>query len=212
MTTHAYEWARRLPLEFYQRDVHAVARDLLGRHLCRFENDELRVGRIVEVEAYGGAPDPACHGDSGVPTDRTRPMFGPGGVAYVYRIYGMYDCFNVVTAPTELAAAVLVRAAEPVAGLELMAAGRGHEPPRTQRQTWNLMSGPGKLCQAMSIRRDDHDGLALDRQWLFISDGEPAADDEIQNSARIGLNPNTVGDSAEWEWRYTLATSEFVSR
>ena len=205
--------SERLPAEFYERPVHELATDMLGRFICHDDGETMRVARIVETEAYGGGPDPACHGDGGVPTNRTRPMFGPPGVAYVYLIYGMYHCFNVVSSPDGTAAAVLVRAAEPVDGIDSMLGARNlgiHDArPATLRQ---LMSGPGKLCQALGITRDAHSGTSLQSDSLFIGSGVPTESSTIARTKRIGLNPKTVGDAIEWPWRYLDTTSKHLSR
>ena len=142
-------------------------------------------------------------------------MFGEPGLAYVYRIYGMYDCLNIVAprGPTDKAAALLIRALEPEAGLEMMAKGRGIDPDGelTRRQKKALMSGPGKLCQALHIDRD-FDGHLLVEPPLFVADGPVVSPDRIEESARIGLNPKTCGESADFPWRYTVSGSPFLSR
>jgi DNA-3-methyladenine glycosylase len=204
-----------LPLEFFERDAHELARELLGHLVVRRTDAGLAAGRIVELEVYGGIDDPACHADRGTPTERTRSMFGAPGIAYVYRIYGMYDCLNVV-APRGAggkASALLVRALEPVTGLEQMARRRGIETsePLTKRDRRKLLSGPGKLCQALSIDRDlDGDDLQSDPLWL--ARGESVSPDAIERTPRIGLNPRTCGESTHFEWRYVVADSRFLSR
>ena len=153
-----------LPRGFYDRKTVTVARDLLGRTLVHGE----RRGRIVEVEAYVGEHDLACHASRGR-TKRTAVMFGPAGHAYVYLIYGMHHCFNVVTEPEGHASAVLVRAVAPLAGL----AGSGR--------------GPGRLCRAMGIDRalDGHD---LTGGALHLLVGEPVLSWRIAKSPRIGVD------------------------
>lgn len=140
-------------------------------------------------------------------------MFRGGGHFYVYVIYGMYDCLNVVADPEGVASAVLIRAAEPVIGEEMMAAGRGFErPARTRRERWGLMSGPGKLCQAMEISKAAFNGRRADCDELFVADGEMLESDAIVKTARVGLNPKTCGSSAEWLWRYVDGSSSYLSR
>jgi DNA-3-methyladenine glycosylase len=203
--------------DFYRREKHVVARDLLGRHLVRRHDGQLLVGRIVEVEVYGGPHDPSSHGDTGEPTDRTRAMFGPPGTAYIYQIYGMYHCLNVVVPAEQKAAAVLIRAMEPIEGLEAMADGRGltdkYDGPMTRSVRGNLLSGPGKICQALHLD-GTHDGRSLDDEPLWLSAGEPVArtDETVETTERIGLNPDTVGEAVEWPWRYVLAESDYLSR
>jgi len=208
-----------LPPEWFEREKHELARELLGRDLVRRTEDRLVAGRIVEVEAYGGTHDPASHADSGTPTERTAAMFGRPGEAYVYQIYGQYHCLNVVAPAEKKAAAILIRALEPLAGLEAMAAGRGLDEqydgraPRSIRT--DLASGPGKLCQALRIDRE-FDGDALWDEPLWIAPGEPVLEtrgaDAVETTSRIGLNPDTVGEATDWPWRYVLSTSDYLSR
>jgi DNA-3-methyladenine glycosylase len=208
-----------LDVDFYRRDPHELARNLLGCHLVRRAEDTVRRGRIVETEVYGGPDDPASHGDSGEPTARTESMFGPPGIAYIYTIYGMYQCFNVVAPSETKAAAILVRAVAPLDGLRAMARDRGlleDEPADelSDATIGNLTTGPGKLCQAFDIG-PSLDGCPLDGPPLWLEAGEPAADnaeERIRTSSRIGLNRETVGDAVDWPWRYTLADSKFLSR
>lgn len=173
-----------------------VAPALLGSYLLRELDGEWLVGRIVETEAY--LPnDPACHAFKGQ-TARNRPMFGPPGRAYVYRIYGLHFCFNVVTEPEGVGAAVLVRAVEPLAGLSVMAARRGRK---------DLTNGPGKLCQAMGIdlALNCHD---LTRPGpLMLLKPESPPDAPIATSPRIGIT-----QGAELPWRYFFAGHPCVSK
>src|SRR5688500_5299289 len=159
---------RRLPREFYDRDTIAVAHELLGKLLIHRVDGVARVGRIVEVEAYLGPHDLAAHSARGR-TARTRVMFGPPGHAYVYLIYGIYHCVNVVTQAEGTASAVLLRAIEPVRNVE----------GRTQ--------GPGLLCRAMEIdkRLNGHDLLSED---FFIAADEPAPRFSIVRRPRIGVD------------------------
>lgn len=208
-----------MPPEWFEREKHELARELLGRDLVRRTDDGLVAGRIVEVEAYGGPHDPASHADSGTPTDRTEAMFGRPGEAYVYEIYGRYHCLNVVAPAESKAAAVLVRALEPLAGCDAMARGRGlrdeyeQRPPQSVRT--DLTSGPGKICQALRIDRA-LGGHALWNEPLWIAPGESVLEtygaEIVESTPRIGLNPETVGEAAEWSWRYVVSTSDHLSR
>ena len=159
------------------------------------------IGRIVETEAYIGPQDLACHAAKGR-TQRTEVMFGPAGHAYVYFIYGMYNMLNLVTEAKDYPAAVLIRAVEPVQGLELMKQRRRNQAPR------NLASGPGKLCQAFDIDRELN-GADLCGKILFVEDGgEPAP--KFQATARIGVD--YAGKWKNKPFRFVVRSSEFVSK
>jgi DNA-3-methyladenine glycosylase len=188
------------PRAFYDRPTEFVARDLLGAVLeCRTP-DGVASGRIVETEAYLGPHDPACHAVVGL-TARTRDLHGPPGLAYVYLIYGMYWCFNAVTEPPGVGAAVLVRALEPLDGLDLMWARRP-----TARRLRDLANGPGKLCAALGI--DGRlSGRPLDAAPLRLLAGPPVADEAVTVTPRIGITR-----AADWPLRYLVAASEHVSR
>lgn len=158
-------------------------------------------GRIVEVEAYGGAEDPASHAYRGV-TPRTEPVFGPAGVLYVYLIYGMHHCANVVTGPDGDGQAVLIRAVEPVAITAAMRAGR----PKAKRDR-DLTNGPGKLCAALGIDRS-HDGTDLAEPTSVIRlELQPAIEaDQVVTSKRIGIS---AGVDTPWRWH--LGGSDWVT-
>ncbi len=181
-----------LDREFFARSVHEVAPDLIG---CTLLVDGVG-GPIVEAEAYDHE-DPASHGFRGK-TARNRSMFGLPGHAYVYRSYGIHWCLNLVCEDEGAAAAVLLRALEPVHGVEAMRARRDLDELRL------LCSGPGRLCQALTVTRE-HDGLPLDRPpfELRAREGEP----EIVTGPRVGITR-----AAEAPWRYGLAGSPYLSR
>src|SRR5512132_3301901 len=171
----------KLPREFYTRpDVLAVARDLLGKKLVVPTRNGARVaGLIVETEAYRGPEDRASHAFGGRRTKRTETMYGAGGIAYVYFVYGMYHQFNVVSGVADVPHAILVRALEPVEGLDLMRARRHSHPDH------NLTNGPGKLCIAMGIDRQLNGADLLgDRVWL--EEFEPVSPRRIARGPRIG--------------------------
>lgn len=201
-----------LPARFYEREGHELARALLGQIVVRTSAHGTVAGRIVELEVYGGTDDPACHADRGVPTARTRTMFGEPGTTYVYKIYGIYDCFNVVGArgANGKVTAILVRALEPVFGLELMMQRRSRSR-ATNLGERDLLSGPGKLCQAFDIDRS-LDGADLQSQPLCIVRGAAVPPGDVETTPRIGLNPDTCGPSADFQWRYVVASSPFRSR
>jgi DNA-3-methyladenine glycosylase len=186
-----------------------VARELLGLWLVRQTADGLSAGMIVETEAYGGPDDAASHARAGM-TRRTAPMFGPVGHAYVYLVYGMHECLNVTARYGRPAGAVLLRALEPVAGVELMRLRRARPAERDDR----LAAGPARLCQAMAVDRsfDGHDLTAGRDLWLCRPAGDaPVATDAVQSGRRVGVA--YAGD--EWSarpWRFWLRGSPSVSR
>lgn len=196
--------ARKLPRSFYLHDTVSVARELLGCILWRRLGDEMLAARIVETEAYLGANDPASHARGGLRSDRNRSMYLTGGHAYVYLSYGMHWCLNVVTQESDTAEAVLIRAAEPLRGIESMRSRR----PKAKRD-FDLMNGPGKLCAALAIDKS-LDGVALDGDLLFLSPREePVADADIAVSPRVGVDG--AGDAAFWPLRFYLRPSRHVS-
>ena len=206
MTENAAPRARRsrvtppLPRTFYDRATEQVARDLLGAILeCR-TRDGIAAGRIVETEAYLGEHDLACHAAAGR-TSRTAPLYGPPGIAYVYLIYGMYWCFNAVTRAEHEPSAVLVRAIEPVRGIELMRQRR----PKARRDV-DLTNGPGKLCLALGIDAA-YNWTPLDRPPLVIRSGEPVSDRDVTVTPRIGIT-----QSADWPLRWFVSGSPYVSK
>lgn len=179
-----------------------LAPRLLGCLIAHQAPEGLRIGRIVETEAY--LPnDPASHSFKG-PTPRCRTMFGRAGLAYVYQIYGIHHCLNVVTGPEGRGEAVLIRALEPLEGLSLMQAARGATNAATSAK--NLTNGPGRLCQALRIDRtfDGEDLLASVRLFIMRGDAPP---ERIVASPRIGIT-----QAADLPWRFHLEGSPHVSR
>jgi DNA-3-methyladenine glycosylase len=188
----------RLTRDFFARASPDVAEDLLGKVFARNSHEVVLRGRLVEVEAYAGQEDPGSHAFRG-PTRRTQIMFGPAGFLYVYVIYGMHACMNVVTDEPGVAGAVLLRAAEPLEGLGTMEANRGDHP------IAELCNGPGKLCQAFGVTRA-HNGADLLGQEIWIEDDgfRPTV---ISRSARVGLSAGR-----ELPLRYFLPDNRYVSR
>jgi DNA-3-methyladenine glycosylase len=181
--------SKALPREFYARDTVLVARELLGTVLVRQLDGERRAGTIVETEAYAGPDDRASHARSG-PMGRARLMWGEAGTAYVYLIYGMYDCVNAVTERVGYPGAVLIRALEPIEGLA------------------DRTDGPGRLCRAMAIdRRLNGEPLTGDQLWI---EPGPVRDFEIAAGPRIGVE--YAGDWATRPWRFWVAGNRWVSR
>ena len=196
---------RKLPRSFYLHDTVTVARALLGCVLWRrLDDGEMLAARIVETEAYLGANDMASHARRGLRSERNASMYLEGGHAYVYFTYGMHWCLNVVTQEEDIAEAVLLRAAEPVRGIEAMRARR----PKARRD-FDLMNGPGKICMALDIdRRLDGAGLAGDALWLTDRDVE-VQEPDIAVSPRIGIDNS--GDAAAWPLRFFLRGNRNVS-
>ncbi|MEX1112384.1 MAG: DNA-3-methyladenine glycosylase [Candidatus Andersenbacteria bacterium] len=193
-----------LPKQFYERDTHIVAAELLGKILVRGVGDKKITGRITEVEAYVGEDDLACHASKGR-TLRTEVMFGEAGRAYVYLIYGMYHCLNVVTDQKAFPAAVLIRALEPIEGIDLMKNYRSTE------QLTRLTTGPGKLCDALAITKKQN-GVPLSRSaGIHIEDDDfTVRKNDIVTSPRIGVD--YAKHCAQYPWRYYLKDSKFLSR
>ena len=191
--------AATLPVAFFDRDVTVVARELLGALVVSRLNGGLSAGRIVETEAYLGRDDPASHGYRDRRNERNTALFGPPGTWYVYLSYGVHWCSNLVCGPEGTAGAVLLRALEPVEGLELMRRRRGGVDDR------HLCSGPGKLCQALGISRS-LDGTLMPRSRVLVyaaDDGPPPA---VLTTPRIGITK-----AADWPLRFCVEGSSFVS-
>ena len=205
MPTRAAAVARRsrasaaLPAKFYDRDTEQVARDLLGAVLRRTTAGGVASGRIVETEAYLGEHDLACHAAAGL-TARTRWLYGAPGTAYVYFIYGVHWCFNAVTRAVGSPSAVLIRAVEPLDGVELMRERRGDVRER------DLTNGPGKLCEALGIT-GGLNGLPLRKSAIEILRGEEIPDSRVRVTPRIGITK-----SAEWPLRWLVAENAYVSK
>lgn len=173
---------KRLPQSFYSRDTQIVAQELLGKILVRKIGKDFLHGRICEVESYQGEDDTACHASKGK-TKRTEIMYGPAGYAYIYMIYGMYHCLNVVTEVENFPAAVLIRAIVPLQNIK------------------NKTDGPGKLCRELSLDRT-HNGINLAKsEELFIADDTTRIPKQnILASERIGVA--YAGEDALRKWRY----------
>ncbi|MEO6863988.1 MAG: DNA-3-methyladenine glycosylase [Gemmatimonadaceae bacterium] len=191
---------RILPASFYARDTELVARDMLGMLLQCTTPQGTTSGIIVETEAYVGEHDAACHAAAGL-TARTAPLYERAGIAYVYFIYGMYWCFNVVTRAKGSPSAVLVRAVEPVRGIEVMRRRR----PRAHRDL-DLTNGPGKLCLAMAID-GSMNRQSLQRGSLTVRDYMSYPDSQVAITPRIGIR-----HAADWPLRWIVSGNEYVSR
>lgn len=189
-----------IPYSFYGRDTVKVARELLGKVMI-FQGKGIPVGgKVVETEAYLGREDPACHSAKGR-SERNAVMFGPSGFAYIYLIYGMYLCFNVTTGPEDSPEAVLIRALEPVEGIQVMRRNRG------QDSIYNLCSGPAKLVQALGIDMSLNGTSVVEGKVRFLDSSSSTTSVNIVETARIGISK-----AADWPLRFYVAESRFVSR
>lgn len=199
INTSVYE---KLPRSFYIReDVVEIAKDLLGKYLVTEMDGVLTAGKIVETEAYCGRGDKACHAN-GKRTPRTEVMYGEGGQAYVYLCYGIHHLFNVVTNVKDKADAVLIRALEPVIGMEVMAQ-------RRKQTKAKLASGPGTLSQAMGITTKlTGKDLLGDQIWIAKSSNQENV--EILADTRIGVE--YAEEDALRLWRFVIADNKFVSK
>lgn len=190
-----------LPRHFYQRDTAVVAQDLLGKHIIRTIDHTLLSGIIVETEAYSAEEDPACHAYRGE-TLANRALFGPVGHTYIYFIYGNHFCLNIVSrAKGSKAGGVLIRALEPVLGIESMKRFRRVEIIK------NLTNGPGKLAQAFHITKDLYGTDVTQEGPIYITDGLELPKKTVCHSKRIGISK-----AQEKEWRFYICNSPFVSK
>lgn len=197
--------SKKLSRQFYTRPVIKVAKELLGKTLIKKESRKILAGRIVEVEAYDGNIDEASHSFKGK-TKRNEVMFRKGGFFYVYFTYGVHHCCNVVTGKEGHGAAVLIRAAEPLSGIETMALRRFGIRKINEKQLLNLTNGPGKICEAFAFDRT-HSGLDLTGDKVYIIDAPLLKKSEIGVSKRIGITKST-----ELPWRFYIKESKFLSR
>jgi DNA-3-methyladenine glycosylase len=196
---------RRLNKDFYARDALSVARELIGCLFLHRTDEGLCAVRLIETEAYRGPQDPGSHGYRGI-TDRTRVMFGPPGRLYVYFTYGMHWCANIVCGSEGVCEAVLLRAGEPVLGMELMTKRRGAASP------FLIAAGPARLAQALGISKE-HNGASLLRGGSFwCATDELTAryrSGEIATTARVGLG---AGRGEDLPWRFLVPGNRYASR
>ena len=198
----------KLPSSFYQRPTLTVARELLGKYFVRRHKGIRFVGRIVETEAYRGKLDPASHTYRGK-TKRNEVMYWGGGHLYVYFTYGMHFCANVVSGMKGSGEAVLIRALEPLEGIDRMAKNRAGTRPRRSDSAstlHNLTNGPAKLCEALLIRREQN-GTSLIGNEIYLLDAPPLDAAEVARSTRIGIR-----NGKEKKWRFAIRGNRWVSR
>lgn len=199
----------RLSREFYHRDTVQVAQDLLGKYLVRRYHGELLVGRITETEAYIGRCDKACHAYNYKRTARTETLFMAPGHAYIYLIYGMYNCLNFVTEDEGEPAAVLIRAVEPLAGIDTIYRLRFGDKPLSAYRMKHFMNGPGKVCQGFALTRNEN-RLDLESDTLFVCDSPDDIELDCQSprkehmcaGPRIGID--YAEEARDFPWRFWL--------
>ena len=195
----------KLSKSFYCRELHTVAKELLGKVLIKKNSKNLLAVKIVEVEAYDGEIDKAAHSFGGK-TERNRVMFNKGGFFYVYLSYGVHHCCNIVTGFEDKGTAVLIRAVEPLKGLDVMIKKRFGRKLKNDNEITNLTSGPGKVCKALGINKN-HSGLDLTGDKIFLLNQPKVKVSEIGISKRIGITK-----SINYPWRFYIKENKFLSR
>lgn len=202
---------KKLSRDFYTSDTLTVAKALLGKNLAVHTEDQELVIRIVETEAYIGPYDKACHTYGGRKTNRTEVMYWQGGYTYIYQIYGMYFCLNIVTEDHTAGTAVLIRAAEPVQGLDTMALNRFGMPysDLSKKQRINLLNGPGKLCKALKLTKLNN-GIDLTKNEIYLLEQEEVKPFEIISAKRIGID--YAEEAKDFEWRFYIEDNIYVSK
>ncbi|RPI71983.1 MAG: DNA-3-methyladenine glycosylase [Ignavibacteriales bacterium] len=196
---------KKLSKNFYTRSLLVVAKELLGKILVKKEGRILLAGEIVEVEAYDGLTDEAAHTFIGR-TKRNEIMFNEGGYFYVYFTYGAHFCCNIVTGKKDHGTAVLIRAVEPLTGIEKMALNRYNKLILTEKEKHNLTSGPGKVCEAFNITKE-HYGIDLTGDQIFLLDRPKLKKNDIEVSKRVGIKK-----SIDLPWRFYIKNNPYISR
>lgn len=193
-----------LKQDFYLLDCVRVAKNLLGKYFVKKISNNFIIGKIVETEAYSGINDQASHSYCGI-TKRNEVMFKEGGHLYVYLSYGVNYCANVVTGKENFGEAVLLRAIEPIRGIEILALNRYQKTNISDKELINLTNGPGKICKAFKIDLKEN-GTNLTSNNLFIAENPDDEKIEIKSSQRIGISK-----SKELPWRFFISDNKFVS-
>ncbi|MBU3217073.1 DNA-3-methyladenine glycosylase [Clostridium estertheticum] len=200
----------KLTRKFYARETLQVARELLGKILVHEINGVKLMGKIVETEAYIGSIDKACHAYGGKHTPKIETLYGMPGIAYVYFIYGMYHCFNVITKEEGFPEGVLIRAIEPIDGLDEIAKLRFKKDYNelTKAQIKNLTTGPSKLCIAMNINKENNQ-QDLCTSELYIEESMDKEEIQIIETKRIGIN--YAEEAVDFLWRFYIKDNIWVS-
>ena len=199
----------KLDIAFYDRDAIVVAKELLGKRIVHQQKGHIVSARIVEVEAYMGIGDQASHAYNGRRTPRVEVMYGDPGFAYVFSIYGLHSCFNVVSNKKGNPQAVLIRAVEPVQGIEFMAMNRFEKSldQLSQRQIVHLTNGPGKLCKALGIHIEAN-GINLQGDEIYLVD-DAWNDFNMVSTKRVGID--YAGEAKDYLWRFYIQDNQYVS-
>jgi DNA-3-methyladenine glycosylase len=198
---------QKLDKDFYKRDVLIIAKELLGK-IFVFNDKRINKklsAKIVEVEAYDGKIDEAAHTFIGK-TERNKIMFEEGGYLYIYFTYGVHYCANVVTGIKDHGTAVLLRAMEPIEGLEIFSQNRFNKSEISEKEKINLLNGPGKICQAFNINKE-HYGINLTNNEIYLFDSPKLNDSEIVVSKRIGIKK-----SKDLPWRFYIKDNPYISK
>ncbi len=194
----------KIPLSFYlNADVVQVAKQLIGKYLCTCIDDELTIGKIVETEAYCGETDKACHAHFGM-TKRNKVMFEQGGLAYIYLCYGIHHLFNVVTNSAGFADAVLIRAVEPVEGIEIMLKRR-----KMTQLTHRITAGPGSVAQALGITTNLY-GTDLQGDTIWLAQQSQSIAESVIASPRVGVG--YAAEDALLPWRFRIEGNKWCSK
>ncbi len=203
----------RLERDFFARDTLIVAKELLGKVIVR-EIDGVRLsGKIVETEGYIGSIDKASHAYGGKKTPRVEPLYGEPGISYVFSIYGMYECFNVISKEKGSPEGILIRAVEPIDGLEKIAQNRFRKSydTLTAKEIKNLTNGPSKLCIALDINKKVHNfmDLVISKE-LYIEDGDIINSSDIVETTRVGID--YAEEAVDFPWRFYVKNNIYVSK
>ncbi|SHK61200.1 DNA-3-methyladenine glycosylase [Tepidibacter formicigenes] len=191
---------KRLPRDFYIEDAVDVAKKLLGKYIVREYDGKKLIAKIVETEAYKAMGDKAAHMNNNKITQRTKIAFEVGGHAYIYLIYGMYYCFNIVTCEKGVGGAVLVRGVEPIDGIKDMMLNRYNKVEEKKSKVKNITNGPGKLCMALNIDKSFYGEDLCTSDKLYITEGEIVKGKEIVQSKRINID--YAQEAKDFLWRF----------
>ncbi len=202
----------RLGSYFYNRDALTVARELLGKILVRKINGVILKGKIVETEAYVGARDKACHAYGGKRTNRTEALYGEPGITYVYSIYGMYYCLNLICEKKDVAAGVLIRGIEPLEKIEEMSKLRFKKEYKelSNYEKKNFSNGPSKLCMALGIDKRDNCINTISSEEIYVEENSIDENFEVVESKRIGID--YAEEAKDFLWRFYIKDNKFISK